>query len=599
MQTQTDPMLALGKQCKRRYTQMCLKRQPLKDIIKLIGKYVSMREITFGDVSNPGAPPRFTVKGVSDDEVVEAARTAATALGGALWPHAGDSFELIPDLPQNTMAGDDIIYGSEENKKYAEGATKILRSDFDAPETNWLLAWSEHLSDQPTNGTSGVYGMEKEDDDRRPYRFRSVGITRAVIDEDADGVVNTVGLELAFTIRQLCEKYGTENCSERVQQKYNSNDEAQKDEYIKVIQLVQPRPKGKAGRNVPVDQKPWAWVTFEFETEKVLLNSGTDDLSIWMCRFRRLADELYGRSLCMDAIPTIRELNVLRLQFTKALEKILDPPVGYYSEAIGGTGKPDISAGAKVALLNGGRLPERAKAIELLMQMTEPRVANDRLEALIERVKSKLMIDRLLDFNNRVRMTAHETDLRDGFRNQALNDIFQRQMNEILVPAIKWAYMVRYRRGLIGFHPVKDALKIAQLQERGIAPLIIPQEIADRLDAGVFPFTIRFISPAARAMKKESLEGAERLTNYGIALQGAGLPGAMDVIEEQDAMRIVGDLCGAPSGMIRSKAKVKKIQDARASAMAKDQAALEQQQTAETAQKAGNAFASFSRGMNG
>lgn len=589
----------LGEQTIRVYQALCRMREPWKPLLELIYKYGLMKVPVWGDTCSPGTSPTFSIKGVSDDEVIEASRTAATALGGALWPHAGDSFEFIPDLPNNVVSSQDLIYGTDENKKYAQQASKIVGSDFDAPETKWLTSWSEYMDDQPTIGNSGIYGIEQEDDDRRPVRFRSFSITRCVIGEDHKGDVNRLGFELEFTIWQIVEEYGINNVSERIREIYNSGDEAKCNEYIKVIQLIQPRKNGRVGRDVPVEQKKWASVHVEVATKKVLLNSGSDDLTAWMGRFRKLTGELYARSMCADAIPTIKELNVLRHGNTKALDKILDPPMGYYSEAIGGDGKPNISAGAKVPLISGGRIPQGQKPIEQLLQLTEPRVANERLTTLTDRVKVKFMIDRLLDFANRVRMTAHEADLRDGFRNQALNNVFQRQMGDILVPAIKWVFWIRYRRGLVGLHPERDIAIIEQMRANGMQPLVIPDHIAGQLDAGIFPFTIRFISPAARAMKIESLDGADRLLNFAIAAANAGKPQILDNFQEDDSFRLYQDLCGAPSEMVRSKQEVEKNRKARDAALMKQQGAEDMMQQAEILQKGGSGFASVQRGLNG
>lgn len=589
----------LGEQTIKTYQGLCKQREPWKNPLEVIYKYCLMKVPIWGDTCTPGQAPTFSIKNVSDDEVIDASRTAATALGGALWPHAGDSFELIPDLPNNVISSQDLVYGTDENKKYAQQASKIVGGDFDAPETKWLTAWSEYMDDQPTIGNSGIYGMEVEDDNRRPVRFRSFSITRCVIGEDWKGDLNRICFELEYTIWQLVEHYGYDNVSERIQKIYDTKDESKCCEYVKVIQLIEPRQGGKKGPGVPVTEKVWKSIHVEAQTKKVLLNSGNDELTAWMGRFRKLAGELLGRSLCLDAIPTIRELNVLRYGQTKALDKILDPPLGYYSEAIGGKGVPDISAGSKTPLIAGGRVPQGHKPIEQLLQLTEPRVANERLQDLTERVKIKMMIDRLLDFANRVRMTAHEADLRDGFRNQALNNIFQRQMQDILVPVIKWVFMVRYRRGLIGLHPLRDGLKIQQMQAQGVQPLVIPQFIADQLDAGIFPFTIRFISPAARAMKIESLDGADRLVNFALAIANGGKPQVLDNLDEDDSFRLYQDLCGAPSEMLRSKQEVAKTRKSQQDALVQQQGLQDGLAQAEIAQKGGSAFASVQRGLNG
>jgi hypothetical protein len=63
-----------------------------------------------------------------------------------------------------------------------------------------------------------------------------------------------------------------------------------------------------------------------------------------MVRLRKLPNEMFGRSFAMDALPTLRELNVLRKGYSSALGKILNPPMGYLHDMIGGAGVLDRRA---------------------------------------------------------------------------------------------------------------------------------------------------------------------------------------------------------------------------------------------------------------
>ena len=554
-----------------RYKQLTQKRTAVRGICNTLSKYFFMRPMMFGDVATANRGPRFSMKDVADDDAVEAARTSATALGGALWPHAGESFEFVPIEPMITAYDAKAEFKSQDVSDYAQQITKMIRSDFDSPETAYLLSLDEHLNDQVVIGTSGIYGEELSNDEQ-PVRFRSVTIETAVIDEGPDGLIDTVYFEYLFTVRQIVQKYELKNVSPAVRDAYKGK---HYDDYIKVIQAIEPRSGGKVG--APKRKKPFASVHMEVESKHVIKHDGMDELPAWIVRFRKRPNELYGRSLGMDALPSVKELNVLRTAFSLNLHKQIRPPLGYYPEAIGAGGSINDSAGAFTPFHSSNRIPQGQKPIEKLYDIPEPRVANDRLSELSEKTRSKFLVDRLLDFNNKTRMTKGEADYRYDFRNQALGSIFNRQITELIVPAIKWVFKVRWRRGLLGLDPTdqKQAAMIEDLRANGITPLVIPPIVSAMMKQGKFPFAIRLISPAARAMKAEQLLGLEKLTNYVIALTTAGNQDAMDVLDSDTNIRTYQELSGAPANAVRGTDKVAQERKARRAALAQ-QAEMQQ-----------------------
>ena len=572
---------SLATRIKARYELLCRRRQPWRNIWSLLSKYILLRPFVMGAANTIAKMPRFSVADVSDDEVIEAARTSATALGGALWPHAGESFEFVPIRLPGQLSEFTGDLEADDVKAYAESATQITRDILDAPETGFTLAWNEHLDEQPVFGTSGVYGEDREDDDITPVQFSSITVEDTLIDEGADKLINTIYREFVYTPAQLAEKFGVNALSPATREALKNTKD---DTYVKVIQAIEPRPGGKKSTDVPVKERAYRSVYLEVEACHVLKESGIDEMPAWVVRFRKRPNEIYGRSLGMDALPSVKELNILRSAFSKALGKQLDPPMGYYHEMIGGGGKVNTSMGARVPLYMSGRLPHGQKPIEPLFQVPEPRVANERIEKLVERIAKKFLIDRLLDFNNKTRMTLGEAELRNDFRNQALGNIFARQIGELLNPLIKWTFRTLYRRGFLGISEYEEE-KIALLKEQGLEPLIIPRVIVDLMDRGIMPFAIRFISPAARAMKAESLLGLEKSTNYAFTFANAGMPEVMDNLDTDEAYREYHALSGASSRTLRSPDKVKKVRRDRSNALAKQQELAAAQVQADTGVK--------------
>lgn len=580
-QDSKEQISTLADRLMRRYQQMCIRRDGWRQIYWMLSKYLLMRPVWFGDTSVPYRTPRLSVRDVHDDVSVTAARTCATALGGALWPNTAESFELHPHMPGSLAADDDFILQSEEVKNYFERVTKLVRSAIDSADAGFHPAWAEHLSDQVIFGTSGIIGTENEDDDDCPVRFHCGSIETCVVDEGARGRIDTVYFEYLYTARQVVEIYGIENCSERTRDLYKSGRE---DSWIKVIHAIEKRMLvDKSADPSEKRNKPYMSVHMEYDTKEILKDDGMDECTAFITRFSKRPNEILGRSLGMEALATVKELNAIRKGYTKALDKMLDPPMGIHYDQVGGGGQVNLGAGAKVAYYDTGQLPQGRKPIEKLYDIPEPQTATARLEQLEELIQVKFLIDRLLDFNNKTRMTKGEADMRMDFRNQALGDIFSRQIVELLNPLISWVVRTMWRRGLLGLHPVKDAARIQQVEARGLKPLVIPQPVLKLVEKDKLPFKVVFISPAARAMKADSLLGLEKLTNFVMTYVNGGTPDVIDNIDTDEAIREYQKLCGAPLHVINGKDKVKKNRKNRMAQQAQQmqQNAQEQQATIE------------------
>ena len=105
------------------------------------------------------------------------------------------------------------------------------------------------------------------------------------------------------------------------------------------------------------------------------------------------------------------------------------------------------------------------------------------------------------------------------------------------------------------------------------------------------PYTVRYLSPLARAQKLEEVSAIDQYV-AGCAMAAkaqadAGeAPDAMDNVDLDAAARFRGEALGVPSDVMRSKADVQRVRDARQQAM---QAAQQQQQEQAMQQMVGQA----------
>lgn len=578
-------MDTLGQYVKRKYDAMCAKRSGMKAVWKAVSKYVLQRQSQFADETN-GRVVRISIAGVSDDSAMDSARASATALGGALWPNADESFELAPHPLMCSMPEYKEQVETEEVRSYIKEATSRVRHSFSSEEAGFLIALGEHFDEQVTLGTSGIIGEEDHYNDIDPVFFRSANVETTVIDENYKGRIDTMGFERWLNIRQAVEQYGNK-CSKELLEKAKQPENA--DSYVKIIQLVEPRPNGRKGADPW--ERPIADIHIEAANGNVLHEGGMDSMCAFMVRFRKLSGELYGRSLSTDALPLIQELNVVKRSFSLALGKQLDPPLGFYREMFGGAGTIDLSMGAKIPLnFTSGMANQNRPPVERFLEVPEPRVANERIQSMEERLAIKYLLDKLLDFNNKTRMTLGEAELRNDFRNQALGNIFARQMIELLYPIIMWTVGVYWRRKLLGLNPLTDAAEIALARAAGQPIFVMPKVFAEfYARTGKLPFTARFTSPAARAMRADALLGIEKFSNFVLALIGGGFADAADCYDVDKSLGLYRHHLGAPQECMRAADAIDEARKSRQQAQAQMAELQMQEQSSQVAKNAAKA----------
>lgn len=103
-----------------------------------------------------------------------------------------------------------------------------------------------------------------------------------------------------------------------------------------------------------------------------------------------------------------------------------------------------------------------------------------------------------------------------------------------------------------------------------------PESLAGR------DFSIRYISPLARAQKLEDVTAIERL-HMNIANIAQVKPEVLDLIDEDSAVRVLSDALGVPTKVLRKSADVDQLRQRRAQ---QQQGAMQKEQMAQIQQVA-------------
>jgi hypothetical protein len=528
----------------------------------LLGEFVNNRKQNYNEVNEQGA---FLSKDIFDNTATKAAETAASSILGQLWPSAAQSFELVRSRN---------ISDTEENREYFRFATEEAISMMDDSRSGLAVALTEIAFDDVVFGTVGLGVFKAKENKALPIRYVSWDVKTMHIDEDENKLVDTIYNEKTMTIRQAVLEYGLENLSAANQEKFSNGQEM---ENIVIIHAIEPRMEGdrtKFGNK----SMPIASIHFEFKSEKILKESGFDEMPVLVTRLRKAMGEVQGRSLAMAALPDIIELNVIWETLTVAAEKLADPPLAILGDGDLGTTTIDTSAGA-INVFNIANRTGVAKPIVEISTVGDIQPLMLMIDKLTESITNHFMIDRLLDLNNETRMTLGEANIRNELRGQSLGSLFTRKKAELFNNMIERSIAIFSEAGRLGV--ASGSEEEASLITAGIEPIIIPDEIVRKAAAGEEIYKIKYISPAERATKAEEVQGNMAV----IDVLNNTMPYKPDIVDNVNLDALIkrtAELTGASAEIINGLDVIKKVREATAAAQAQQQQLEQAREGSET-----------------
>jgi len=505
---------------------------------QMVGEYISQIKQDFEVKNDVG---EFLNDDIYDSTGTFAATASAAAILGILYPSsAKKSIKITP--PQDM---EDVT--DEEQRWYDDVVTKKLTLAMDAPSSNLILALNEYMLDQVIFGTSGI-GVFWEGDS---LFYKPFGVKEMVIDEGKHGRVDVVYINSEWDVKRVVDTYGLENVSDKVAEAYENNSMQTK---VNIIIAYEPRDviRGKRGRL----SMPYASTHIEKDTKHVLREGGFEEFPIIVARFKKLNYEKYGRSVGMDALPDIKEAQSLAEAIIVATEKTLDPPLGLLDAGMLGGGVVDTSAGA-LTVFDAANNVSNAPPVFPINTVGSIDVALARLDALKQSISQHFFLDRLLDFNNEVQMTATETATRARIRDNSLSSLISRQVAELFNPLVERSVNAMLRADEFGVIAGTPEQQTAEALGEQVD--IIPERIAQRLLNGEEVYDIRYTTPADRITNADELNGMiEQIQLFQGLMQTN--PEAQAYLDIQDISESSTRLMGAPSGTIRSKEEIEQLQ---------------------------------------
>ena len=393
----------------------------------------------------------------------------------------------------------------------------------------------------------GVFGtavMLIDDQLGRGLRYQCVPLHEVYLDQNASGQVDTVFRAYQLTARQAMTEFGDE-LPESIRK--DAEDPTHMDRHYDFIHGVFPRRdfdrRRQDGVNLPV-----ASLHIAKAAKKVVRESGYRVMPYAVSRFTVVPGEVYGRSPAMEAMPDIVQVNAMKKTMLRAAEKMVDPPLL--------TPENDVltAFSLKAGSINYGGLDDQGRQMVVPLQLGgNLPIGMEMISNSREVINEAFYINLFQILVDTPQKTATEVIERAQEKAQLLAPVMGRQQSEFLMPTID--------------------RELDILQAAGVIPP--PPEELTNTGALVHP---KYETPMAAAL--DSRDGSAILQAFqGVAAMSQVNPQIMDIINFDEAAKIVIRSFGAPAAIQNEDEAIAQIRQARAE-QEQQQAMMEQAQMA-------------------
>ena len=529
-------------------------RSPWETLWQDIAKYVMPRR-------TPGLNGTVQTPGTGNDALLfdtTAVRANMTLANGQLaWMSPLESawFAFEPQPFQDT----------DDARRWLAQATGIARNLLAV--SNFYVAVHEFYLDRGAFGTACLY---IEPGRRAALNTQVWPVGSYVVDENEDGIVDTVIREFKLTARQAVQKFGEANISDKLREAAKAGGSKAHERYD-FLHAIYPREDAERdSQKLDAPNMPIASVYLEKQGCRVCQVGGYEEMPVMVSRYLEWGSgmgSLYGWSPAFAALPEARQVNFLQKMMDALAEKMAFPPV-LAPEALEG----EIDGNAMGVtyfspdIASSGSLPKE------WMTQGHYDIGVQRIQERQKAINDAFHVDLFQMFAQlQKQMTATEVQERAQEKLIQFSPTFARLTAELFNPLLERVFAVLLRMGKLG--PLE-----------GIPPALIQPLGNGR--GFIAPPAVQYASRIALALRSlPSLAYQRTLQRLGQTMSLN--PGVLDNFDFDAAERQTSLTDGMPPEYIRPAAAVAQARQARAAAQAQQQQQAAAMQTAEAAGKLG------------
>lgn len=337
-----------------------------------------------------------------------------------------------------------------------------------------------------------------------------------------DGIVDTIYRCYQLTAAQAVKEFGEKNVSEKIRETARKSP----DEKFEFMHCIFPRETYVVNALLAKNLR-FASYNIEVSGKRIVRESGYHEFPCCVPRWMKIPGTAYGIGPVYDALPDCKELNE-----TKRMEKAAqDLAIAgmWIAEDDGVLNPRTVKVGPRRIIVANST--DSMKPLLTGADFNVAFSAEDRLQASIRKI---MMADQLQPQDGPA-MTATEVHVRVALIRQLLGPVYGRFQAEYLQPLVERCFGLAYRAG--AFPPAPESLQNAN-------------------------FNVRYISPLARAQQLENVTAIERL-GANVANLAQVAPDVTDLIDADEATRVIADALGVPAKVIRTSDAVDQLRQQR------------------------------------
>lgn len=460
---------------------------------------------------------------IYDSTAPDAVKTGSATIMGSMVPSNALWFAL--DMGQE----------SDEERRFLDAmalfiwenihASNFDAEAFDAIVDSFVAGWFVlYLDEQPDGG----------------FYFECFPVGECKIASTRSGSrVDTLYRNFEYNVGQCVETYGIDNVSDDVRQKYMAG---KIDEKVEMLFVIEPRltylVNAKLAKN-----KPFASYHVEVRAKKIVRESGYDEFPCQVPRWMRLPNSAYALGPMADALPDVNSLNEVARFTLLGAETAIAPPLKVVDDGV--INAKNLKIGPRKVIVCA-----EPDSVTPLITGADVKAGDLTADKLGAKVRKILFADQLPPMEGPVR-TATEWGVRVQAVRAIMGPMFGRFEAEWLQALIERAFGIVWRANIrSGFSLVGKP----------------PESMLNR------SFTIRYLSPLARAQKMVEVEAMDR-HEAGLTMASQVDPSVIDTYDWQEAYRTRAQLLGVPQKLVRDKRTTLMIQQQKAAQMQQAQEA--------------------------
>lgn len=403
-------------------------------------------------------------------------------------------------------------------------------------------------------GCFGTNCLSLEEDDKNIIRFKNVVVSNIRIEENHLGEVDTVAREYKLTLRQAVQKFGLEALKEADFQNIEGLMQNNPDKKYTFIQCVQPRqdynPKGKKATDLP-----FASYHVCRDTGTMVKESGFDFNPYKVSRFMVGNEEVYGRSPMSMVLGTARRTNVIYRSMVASAEQHANPQwLIPDDDSVSGMSS---RAGSFIRwrATNPNGKPER------LAPNGDPGIALEMFKLHDDQIKRMF-------FNHLFRPL-------DAYRNMTATEVQERMTTDLMQLA---PFVARYVEEHVT--PVMNHVYYILAKKKLLPP--IPPELADSPE-----YEVDYVGRLSMATKSfETMGAVTTLRMFGeLAQLDPNMLQSLDNVDPDKLFREIWYANSSSMNVLNDPQDVEVEREAKAAAMAEQQAMQQMPAMADAAQK--------------